>query len=206
VNRPGRAIKALVIVDLQNDFVPGGALPVPKGNEITPTVNRLQQLFEVVVATQDWHPPEHGSFAVNHRGKKPGDTVELSGLPQKLWPVHCVQGTPGAQFIPGLDTSRVAKVFQKGTDPDIDSYSGFYDNARRKSTGLEEFLREKNVEEVFVVGLATDFCVKFTTLDSVALGFKTHLIQDACRGLDPKEVKTALKEMEDAGVMLMESK
>ncbi len=195
-----------MIVDVQNDFAPGGALPVPRGNEIVPALNRLQQLFEVVVATQDWHPPNHGSFAANHDGAKPGDLIKLGGLPQRLWPVHCVQDTPGADFVPGLNTSRVMKVFQKGTDPEVDSYSGFYDNGHRKSTGLGEFLKERNVREVYVVGLATEYCVKFTALDSVALGFKTHLIQDACRGLDPKDIKTALKEMQDAGVTLMESK
>lgn len=194
------------MVDVQSDFVPGGALPVPRGNEIVPTLNRLQQLFEVVVATQDWHPPDHGSFAANHRGKKPGDVVNLGGLPQRLWPIHCVQSTPGAQFVPGLNTSRVSRVFQKGTDPDIDSYSGFYDNGHRKATGLGEFLNELKAQEVYVVGLATEYCVKFTALDSVALGFRTHLIQDACRGLDTKDIKAALQEMEGAGVVLMESK
>jgi len=199
-------VKALVLVDIQNDFVPGGALAVPAGDQIIPVANGLQQLFEVVVATQDWHPPDHGSFAANHPGRKPGDVIELSGLPQILWPVHCVQNTTGAEFASGLNTARVARVFQKGVDPEIDSYSGFYDNGHRRATGLSEFLKEQKVQEVYVAGLATEYCVKFTAVDSVALGFRTHLIEDACRGLKPADAAAAIEEMKRAGVTVLQSK
>ena len=130
-------MKALILVDLQNDFCPGGALPVPQGDQVIPIANYLAARFELVVATQDWHPPEHGSFAVNHPGRKPGECIELAGLPQVLWPVHCVQGTPGAQFHPALETAPIARVFRKGLDPSVDSYSAFFDNARRRATGLD---------------------------------------------------------------------
>lgn len=201
-------MKALVVVDIQNDFVPGGALPVPRGNEIVSSVNRLQQLFELVVATQDWHPPNHGSFAVNHPSQKPGDKIMLNGLPQILWPVHCVQDSPGAAFVPGLDTSRFRSVFRKATDPGIDSYSGFFDNGHRKETGLREYLHQRGIQDVYIAGLATDYCVRFTAIDAVALGFKAYVIQDACRGMDlnPGDVDRALHEMRQAGVNLIHSK
>lgn len=199
--------KALVIVDVQNDFVSGGALAVPDGESVIPVINRLQQLFEVVVATKDWHPPDHGSFAANHPGKNPGDLVELGGLAQRLWPVHCVQDTLGAEFVSGLETQRIAEVIKKGTDPLIDSYSGFFDNGRRQSTGLGDYLRSKDVNDVYVVGLATDYCVKFTTFDAVALGFKCYLIEDACRGVNLAvgDAERALDEMRLAGVTIVRS-
>src|SRR2546422_10270623 len=152
-------MNTLILVDIQNDFVPGGALPVPGGDAIIPVVNRLQPHAELVVATKDWHPVNHGSFAANHSGMRPGEIIELNGLQQILWPVHCVQNTAGAEFVRGLDVSRVAKVFVKGTDPTVDSYSGFFDNGHRADTGLGGYLREKNVTEAYVVGLATDYCV-----------------------------------------------
>jgi len=200
-------MNALILVDIQNDFVPGGALPVPEGDQVIPVVNRLQPHFDVVVTTQDWHPANHGSFAANHPGKQPGDLIELNGLRQILWPVHCVQHTSGAALVPGLHTSGVAEVFQKGADPGLDSYSGFFDNGHRQATGLAGFLRDRKVGEVFVAGLATDFCVKFTALDAVALGFKTHLIEDGCRGVNlrPQDVARALEEMKQAGVVLLRS-
>jgi nicotinamidase/pyrazinamidase len=200
------SIKALIMTDPQKDFMPGGALPVPGGHEIIPVLNRLQQLFEVVVATQDWHPPEHGSFAMNHPGKKPGDVIALDGLPQVLWPVHCVQNTPGAEFVPGLSTARLERVFQKAVEPQIDSYSGFFDNGHRRATGLGDYLVERKVDEVYVAGLATDYCVKFTAIDSVALGFQTRVIEDACRGLDPEGVKATIEEMKHAGVAIIQSR
>ncbi len=201
-------MKALILVDIQNDFVPGGALPVPGGHKIVPEVNRLERLFDVVVATQDWHPPNHGSFAKNHPGKQPGEALELNGLNQILWPVHCVQGTLGAAFVPTLDTSRITKVFQKGTDPGFDSYSGFFDNGHRKATGLDQFLKEHRIAELYVAGLATDYCVKFTALDALVLGFKTHLIEDVCRGVElkPGDVARAIEEMKRAGVVVLQSK
>ena len=200
-------MKALLLVDLQNDFLPGGALGVPRGDEIIPLANRLQPKFEFVVATQDWHPADHVSFAANHPGKKTGEVVPLDGTQQVLWPVHCVEHTPGAELAAALDKRRIRKVFVKGADPQIDSYSGFYDNGRRRSTGLGEYLREQGVEEVYVAGLATDYCVKATALDSVDLGFKTWLIEDACRGvnLSPGDAERAIEAMQAAGVKLVSS-
>ena len=199
-------MKALIIVDLQNDFCPGGALPVKEGDRIVPLVNALQKSFDLVVATQDWHPPDHLSFASQHH-KPPGEVITLSGLPQVLWPDHCVQGSRGAAFVPGLDTAKMDRVFQKGTDREIDSYSGFFDNGHRKSTGLGDYLKAKGVDEVYIVGLATDYCVKYTALDAAALGFRTHVVDDACRGVELKEgdVARALEEMRRAGVHITTS-
>jgi nicotinamidase/pyrazinamidase len=200
-------MKAFILVDIQNDFVPGGALAVPEGDRIVSVVNELQGWFDLVVATQDWHPADHGSFAVNHPGKKPGDIVDLNGLPQILWPVHCVQNSAGAELVDGLDLAGVETVFRKGTDPGIDSYSGFFDNDHRKATGLGDFLKAKKVDEVYVAGLATDYCVKYTALDARRLGFKTYLIEDACRGvnLDPNDSAKAVRTMKEAGVEVLQS-
>lgn len=196
-------MKALVIVDLQNDFVAGGALEVPGGGQVVPVVNRLQQVFELVVGTQDWHPLNHGSFAANHPGRSPGDVVELAGFPQVLWPVHCVQGSLGADLVPNLDRTRIHRVFLKGTDPLIDSYSGFFDNGRQRSTGLGEFFHEAGVTQCYVLGLATDYCVKYTALDARRLGFSTFVVTDACRGvgLKVKDIESAFDEMKEAGVV-----
>ena len=201
-------MKALVLVDIQNDFLPGGALGVPEGDSVIPVANRLHDMFELVVATQDWHPANHGSFATNHPGKKPYEQIDLDGLPQTLWPVHCVQGTLGAELAPNLKRDRIRKVFQKGTDAGIDSYSGFFDNGHRKATGMGEWLKSQKVTEVYVCGLATDYCVKFTALDAIELGFKTHVIEDACRGvnLDPLDVTKALEHMGRAGVHIKQSR
>jgi nicotinamidase/pyrazinamidase len=200
-------MNAMVIVDVQNDFCPGGALPVPEGDQVIPVINQLQPHFDLVVATQDWHPPDHGSFAASHEGRKPGEVIELGGLEQILWPVHCVQHTPGAAFHEGLDRARIAAVFQKGTDPAIDSYSGFFDNGSRKATGLAEYLKERRVTGVWICGLATDYCVKFTALDAVGLGFATHLIEDACRGVNlrPDDVVRAVDEMRSGGARVIQS-
>ncbi len=197
--------RALVLVDLQNDFCPGGALPVDEGDEAVTAANRLQPAFDLVVATQDWHPPGHLSFAANHPGRKPGEVIELDGLEQVLWPVHCVQDTPGADFHPALDRSAIVQVFQKGVDREIDSYSGFHDNGHRRSTGLAEFLREKGVDALYIAGLATDYCVKYTALDSLKLGFETNVVQDACRAVNLKEndEARALAEMKKAGAHLI---
>ena len=197
-------VNALIIVDVQNDFVPGGALAVPDGDAVVPLINRLQPRFDLVVATQDWHPPDHGSFAANHPGRNVHDVIDLHGLRQVLWPVHCVQNTRGAEFVASLDTRRIDRVFQKGTDPGIDSYSGFFDNAHRKSTGLADYLKAKGVDEVFICGLATDYCVKFSAHDARELGFRTTVIEDACRGVNvkPDDVRHALREMRDAGVFI----
>jgi nicotinamidase/pyrazinamidase len=200
-------VKALIVVDVQNDFVPGGALAVPEGDLIVPICNRLMKAFDLVVATQDWHPANHGSFAVNHPGKQIGDIIELNGLQQILWPAHCVQNTQGAMFVEGLETDRFDRVFQKGTDPAIDSYSGFFDNGHRKETGLATYLKMKGVNDVYVCGLATDYCVKFTALDAKQLGFGVHLVRDACRGvnLKPGDVEAAIAEMKSAGVEIVTS-
>lgn len=200
-------MKALILVDLQNDFVPGGALAVPEGDMVAGPANRLQPKFDLVVATQDWHPPDHGSFAVNHPGRQPGEVIELNGLQQILWPAHCVQNTRGAALLDALDKTRIDRVFQKGTDPGLDSYSGFYDNGHRRSTGLGEYLQERGAREVYVLGLATDYCVKYTALDARQLGFQTFLIEDACRGVElhTGDVQRAIEEMQSAGVTVIRS-
>lgn len=202
-------MKALLLVDIQNDFLPTGSLPVPAGDEIVDVVNRMLAagVGDVVVATRDYHPPDHGSFASQHPGKQPFDVVDLNGLEQVLWPDHCVQGTPGSELVPELDHSRIAETFVKGTDPGIDSYSGFFDNGRRKATGLGDWLKERGVTEVLVTGLAADVCVKFTALDALKLGFATKLVRDATRGVDlkPGDVDRALGEMRDAGAEIVDS-
>ena len=200
-------MKALLLIDIQNDFLPGGALPVPEGDRVIAVANRLIPRFQHVIATQDWHPANHGSFAANHPGKKIIEQVDLNGLPQTLWPVHCVQNTKGAELAPSLNRERIAKIFPKGTEPGIDSYSGLFDNGHRKSTGLGEWLKTQGVTHVFVCGLATDYCVKFTALDAAQMGFKTHLIEDASRGVDlrPNDVREAIAEMQRAGVTVVQS-
>lgn len=199
---------ALIIVDVQNDFIPGGSLAVHEGDQIVPVINVLQQKFKYVIATQDFHSADHGSFAANHLGKKPGEFIELAGLTQILWPVHCVQGSKGAEFHPDLDQSQWIAVFQKGKNPEVDSYSGFFDNARRGDTGLGDYLKSKGIRQVFVCGLALDYCVKFTALDAKSLGFETALIVDATRAvnLNPKDGDSAIDEMEKAGITILTSK
>ncbi len=198
---------ALILVDIQNDFVTGGALEVPQGETIVPTVNALQPHFDLVVATQDWHPANHGSFAANHEGKQPGEIIDLNGLDQILWPTHCVQNTAGSEFVKELEMNKVAKVFVKGTDEGIDSYSGFFDNGKRKATGLGDYLKEQGITDVYVCGLAADYCVKFTALDAKSLGFNTFLLKDATRGvnLQPGDVEKAFEEMETNGIHLVKS-
>lgn len=198
-------MKTLVIIDVQNDFLPGGALAVSGGDEIVPIVNALMSEFELVVATQDWHPLGHGSFAANHPGRAPFEQGELDGLPQTLWPIHCVQNTGGALFAPGLDTRRIARVFPKGMNSLVDSYSGFFDNGHRGSTGLADWLRSRGVTEISVCGLATDYCVKFTVLDALREGFGVTLLAGACRGvnLTPGDVARAIDEMRSAGAVVV---
>lgn len=203
--------KALIIVDIQNDFLPGGALAVARGDETVAVTNQLlarrKGLFDLVVATQDWHPRGHGSFASAYPGRKPGELHRLGGLDQVLWPDHCVQGSRGAELAPGLDARAIDRVFQKGTDPGIDSYSGFFDNGHLKATGLGDFLQAEGVGEVFVLGLATDYCVKFTALDARELGFRTCLIEDGCRAvnLQPDDGARAIEAMRRAGVEVVSS-
>lgn len=180
-------MKALLVVDIQNDFLPGGALGVKEGDKVIPLINTLvKQDFDVIVASKDWHPKHHGSFASTH-GKKPGEHTKLKGLDQILWPDHCVQGSRGAEFSPELDMTKFDKVFLKGTDNDIDSYSAFFDNGHLKSTGLGDYLKGKGVTDVYIAGLTTDYCVHFSVLDAAKLGFKAHVVLDACRAVNLKK-------------------
>jgi nicotinamidase/pyrazinamidase len=200
-------MKALILVDIQNDFCPGGALAVPDGDAVVKVANQVMPKFPLVVATQDFHPRSHKSFAVNHPGRNTYEVIDLEGLQQVLWPPHCVQGTAGAEFHPQLETSRLDAVFPKGTDESIDSYSGFFDNGHRRATGLGDYLRAKNVAEVFVMGLATDYCVKATALDAVQLGLRTTVIEDGCRGvgLAAGDIEAAKAELRAAGVGFCQS-
>jgi nicotinamidase/pyrazinamidase len=200
-------MNALLVVDIQNDFLPGGALAVPDGDKVIPIVNRLMERFNLVLATQDWHPANHGSFAANHPNCRPGEIIDLNGIIQVLWPAHCVQGSPGAEFSAQIRADRFAKVFRKGTDPGIDSYSSFFDNARKRSTGLSDYLQEQNVNELFICGLATDYCVKYSALDSTSLGIRTSVIADACRGVNlmPDDSTAAIAEMRKAGAFIINS-
>ncbi len=200
-------MNALVLVDIQNDFMPFGALPVAEGDAVVAIANALATRFDLVVATQDWHPASHGSFAVNHFGHAPGDVIDLGGVSQVLWPSHCVQDTPGASFHSALDVGRVGHVVRKGADTGIDSYSGFFDNDHRTATGLEALLRSLQVRRVTVCGLATDYCVKFTALDAVALGFGVSVVSDGCRAVDlaPGDGERALGEMAATGCAVVTS-
>lgn len=192
---------ALIIVDVQNDFVPGGALAVPCGDEVIPVINALSRRFAQVVLTQDWHPAGHFSFASAHPGKQPFEVIPSPHGPQTLWPDHCVQGTRGAALHEGLEVTRARLLIRKGMNPALDSYSAFYENDRATVTGLGGALRELGIRRVFVAGLATDFCVKFTALDARRLGFDALVIGDACRGIDAQgSLEAAWKEMALAGV------
>lgn len=195
-------MRALLIVDVQNDFLPGGALAVPRGDEVIPVINRLMPRFKLVVATKDWHPPDHGSFAAQHPGRKPGDVIELNGLEQILWPVHAVRGTRGAEFPAALNAGPISRVILKGVEREIDSYSGFFGNGHRNATGLEEYLRSHGATELFITGLATDYCVKFTALDARKLGFDARLVVEGVRGVELKagDCERAIQAMRQAGV------
>ncbi len=200
-------MEALLIIDVQNDFLPDGALAVPDGDQVIPIINQLQKRFDLIIATQDWHPANHGSFAANHEGKKPGDMVLLSGVSQMLWPVHCVQDSPGADFHPSLDREKWSRVFRKGTNPLVDSYSGFFDNNRMEDTGLSSYLRQNGIDTVYVTGLATDYCVKFTVLDALNEGFTTLLVGDATKGVNiaTDDSDQAIREMAKAGARIVSS-
>ncbi len=200
--------RALLLVDLQNDFVEGGSLAVPGGMAVVDVANRLMARFELTVATQDWHPSDHQSFASQHPGMQIGSCFELNGLPQTAWPDHCVQETFGAELVTQLNRDGIHRVVQKGTDCRIDSYSGFFDNGHSQATGLADYLHEQKIDHVFVMGLATDYCVRFTALDAIREGFRTTLIVDGCRGveLNPGDVESAIEEMTDAGVETTVSK
>lgn len=199
-------MKALIVVDIQNDFCPGGALAVPGGDEVVKPANRLMQSFNCVVQTQDWHPSDHSSFASNHEGKNPYDALEMKYGEQVLWPDHCVQGTKGAEFHPDLETTPSQMIVRKGFRQNIDSYSAFFENDHKTVTGLHGYLQARKVDELFVLGLATDFCVKWTVLDGLKLGYNVTLIEDAVRGIDiDGSVDAAMKEMKEAGVVLTHS-
>lgn len=199
-------MNALLLIDIQKDFLPGGSLEVPEGDKIIPVVNEIQEYFDIVVATQDWHPEDHGSFASNHPGKKPGDKVALDGVEQILWPDHCIQQSEGAEFADDLNMERVQNIIKKGTDPDIDSYSGFFDNKHRRATGLHEYLREKDVDTVTIVGLAADVCVRYTALDAMDLGYKVFLVRNATRAVDGDEaLENTLRELRKEGAGVVDS-
>ncbi len=199
-------MKALLLIDIQYDFLPGGALAVKEGDQIIPIVNRLQPHFDLVVATQDWHPPQHKSFASSHAGKQVFETIELAGLQQVLWPDHCVQETEGAALSKALDTHRVEAIFRKGTDVEIDSYSAFYDNGYLKSTGLAHYLRGKGIEQVYVAGLAGDFCVYFSAKDALKEGFETYIIEDATRAINTEGFEKAMQDILQKGGKVITSR
>lgn len=198
-------MKALLLIDLQNDFMPGGALAVRDGFHCIQAANIAQKFFKIVIASKDWHPAEHQSFAVHHNGKSPGDVIELSGLKQTLWPVHCVQNTHGAALVKDLDQSQIQHVAAKGEDINLDSYSAFFDNAHRHETGLGHYLNLRGIDEIYLLGLATEYCVKFSAIDAVNLGLKTNVIIDGCRGLGfhHKDIPAATTEMLDHGARLL---
>ena len=198
---------ALIVVDIQNDFLPGGALAVPRGDETVAIANRLMPLFPTVVLTADWHPADHASFASQHAGKSPYDVVPMPYGNQVLWPDHCVAGTTGADFAAGLETVRAHAVIRKGTDKNCDSYSGFLAADRKTPTGLAGYLKSRGVTTVFVCGLATDFCVAWTAQDAAAAGFKTYLIEDASRAIDAGgSLAAAMAGLKTAGVGVIKKK
>jgi nicotinamidase/pyrazinamidase len=199
-------MEALLIVDVQNDFCPGGALEVPKGNEIIPVINKLADQFDVVVQTQDWHPAGHSSFASSHNGREPFETIEMPYGEQVLWPDHCVQGSKGAEFHPELETNRSQLIIRKGFRKDIDSYSAFYENDDKTTTGLTGYLRQRDIETLYAVGLATDFCVKWSVIDGLKEGFDLYVVEDAVKGIDIEgSVDAAWSEMLDAGARKVSS-
>lgn len=198
-------MNALIIVDVQNDFLPGGNLAVENGFNIFPAINAIQQKFDLVVATQDWHPADHKSFASNYTGKKIFDEIELGGLTQVLWSDHCVQESPGSAFSEKLDTKKIEAIFRKGMDKEIDSYSGFFDNGKKKATGLAPYLSGRKVTSVFVAGLAADFCVYFTARDALDLGFGASIITDATMAIDNKTLQNKFDSFVSRGGMLLKS-
>ncbi len=196
---------ALILVDLQNDFMPGGALEVPQGGRVVPVANRLMPRFECVVATRDWHPADHCSFAGNHPGHRVGEVIRVGGLDQILWPKHCIQETHGASFQSDLNRAGIHHIVDKGMNPLLDSYSGFFDNGHMQETGLGDFLKAQGVTRVAILGLATDYCVRHTALDAVQLGFETLLIPEGCRAvnLNPDDGEQAIKAMQDSGIRMV---
>jgi nicotinamidase/pyrazinamidase len=197
----------LLVVDVQVDFCPGGNLSVPDGDKVVPVINRLNQAFQRIVATQDWHPQNHVSFASNHPGSDPFDIIRGKEGEQILWPDHCVPGTPGAEFHPQLDTLCFDLIVRKGTDPALDSYSAFFENDHKTPTGLHFYLEGLKVKSVYLVGLALDVCVYFSAIDALKLDFHTVLVEDACRGIDspPGSQKARMEEMRKSGVHILKA-
>lgn len=199
-------MNTLLIIDVQNDFCPGGALEVPRGDTIIPVINSLIPSFDAVIQTQDWHPEGHHSFASSHDGKDPFDTIEMDYGDQVLWPDHCVQGSSGAEFHPDLNTTKTEVIIRKGFRKEIDSYSTFYENDQKTPTGLTGYLKEREISELYVAGLATDFCVKWSVIDGLKENFKVHIIENAVKGIDiDGSVEQAWKEMKDAGAEITSS-
>ena len=198
-------MRAFIITDIQNDFVAGGSLEVPGGEQVIPLVNQLSEHFDLVVATQDWHPPTHMSFASNHSGKNIFDTIKLGGLEQVLWPDHCVQGSKGEAFRDDLHMNRVEAIFRKGMDPEIDSYSAFYDNGYKKNTGLAGFLKDRAVTHVYLCGLAGDYCVFYSAKDALKAEFETIIIEDATRAISKDRFEKAKKEIRRLGGEIIQS-
>jgi len=199
-------MNTLVIIDLQKDFMPGGALAVPEGDQIVGMINKLQETFDLVIATQDWHPREHSSFAANHPGKDEFEKIELHGQEQVLWPVHCVQNSDGAKFHSDLNSEKIETIFRKGTAKEIDSYSGFYDNAHLKSTGLSGYLKEKGADELYFCGLAAEYCVYYSVMDALKEGFSATLIEDATRPLDLVDFQKVKENILKAGGKIRKSR
>ncbi|MBO9124728.1 MULTISPECIES: bifunctional nicotinamidase/pyrazinamidase [unclassified Rhizobium] len=202
-------MKALLLIDIQNGFCPGGNLAVPDGDKVVPIANRLiaSDRYDLIVASQDWHPEGHGSFASSHEGKQPFELHELSGKPQMMWPDHCVQGTKDAELHPELRVPEIDVIFQKGEKHHVDSYSAFRDNDQDAITGLADYLKEQGVTELDLCGLATDYCVKFSALDALEMlpGVKVRFIEDASRGITPEGVAAAIREMRESGIDIVTS-
>lgn len=200
-------MKALIIVDIQYDFLPGGALAVAEGDLIIPQINSLIPLFNCIVLTQDWHPQNHASFASNNPGKQPYDMVEMDYGPQVLWPDHCVQGTKGAEFHHKLNVDAANLIIRKGFRPHIDSYSTFFENDRKTTTGLHGYLQERGMNELYLCGIATDFCVNYSALDAAKLGYKVHVVEDAVKGIDiDNSVAASIDKMQRAGAIFTNTK
>ena len=200
-------MKALLLIDLQNDYMPGGMVEVPEGDQVIPVANRMMEVFDLVIAVRDWHPATHQCFAANHLWRRPGQTIELGGVDQLLWPMHGVQHSFGAELAIALKEENIHRHFFKGTDPEVDSYSAFFDNARQNDTGLASFLHEKGVEELYLLGLPIEFSVRYTALDALALGFRTWVIEDGCKAqnVEPSDGDRILGELQEQGVRLLQS-
>ena len=198
---------ALMVVDVQNDFCPGGALAIQDGDRVIPVINQIQPIFDTIIATQDWHPPDHVSFAANHPGKKVYEIIDIDGISQVLWPPHCISGSMGAAFHPDLETKRFKFILHKGMNPNLDSYSVFLENDRKTPTGMDGYLRSQEITRVFLSGLATDYCVLYSALDAVSSGFETIVVLDACCGVDVPEgnIEKAIRLMKRSGVKIISS-